>query len=149
MKNHFKNADEAFVYFYDLIGETGTEFDKTKALFNVGFTIENPEQNIINTSFRDWNRKYAEREWQWYLSGDPDATEIAKKAPIWLKMMDSEAKVRSNYGWQWGRNDQLVKIVALLNPHRSPGKPPYQYMMLKSSIPMAMIRHAHMRSNLQ
>ena len=29
-------------------------------------------------------------------------------------MADSDRKVRSNYGWQWERNHQLDKVVAML-----------------------------------
>ena len=54
------------------------------------------------------------REWDWYMSGDPNAEDIAKKAPIWYKMMDSEGCVRSNYGWQWQRNNQLDYVCAKL-----------------------------------
>ena len=83
MRTEFNRADDAFIYFYDLIRYTGVDFDNTKALFNVGFTIKEPMYNKINADFRKWNDTYAEREWQWYLSGDPNAEDIAKKAPIW------------------------------------------------------------------
>jgi thymidylate synthase len=55
------------------------------------------------------------REWQWYLSGDPSAIEISKHAPIWKNMMDEDGNVRSNYGWQWKRNDQIGKVIELLH----------------------------------
>ena len=53
----FKNAQEAFEYYYDLIIQKGIEFNNTKALFNIGFEILNPLDNNINTNFRDWNNK--------------------------------------------------------------------------------------------
>ena len=100
----FSNAQEAFESYYDLISELGDDFDNTKTLFNQGFTILNPLDNKIDTDFRKWSNKYANREWDWYLSGNPNAEEISTHAPIWKKMMDVDGNVRSNYGWQWQRN---------------------------------------------
>lgn len=111
---NFKNAQEAFEHYYNLISETGVDFDSTKTLFNQGFTILNPLDNNINTNYRDWNPKYADREWNWYLSGNPNAEEISKHAPIWKKMMDSNGNVRSNYGWQWQRSYQLDTVISKL-----------------------------------
>ena len=111
MRTEFNRADDAFIYFYDLIRYTGVDFDNTKALFNVGFTIKEPMYNAIHADFRKWSDTYAEREWQWYLSGDPNAEEISKKAPIWNHHMDENGEVRSNYGWQWKRKNQLDYIV--------------------------------------
>ena len=119
IKNSFKNADEAYVYLLDKIITEGVDFDNTKALFNVGFYIEDPMDNFINEPHRKWNPEYAMREWRWYLSGDPSAVEISKYAPIWRNMMDEDGNVRSNYGWQWKRNDQISKVIDLLksNPN--------------------------------
>lgn len=117
--NKFNTADEAFAYFYPLLCKHGYDYGNTRCLFNVGFEITYPLQNEIHTKYRAWNIKYAEREWAWYLSGDPNAEEIAKRAPIWYKMMDSDGNVRSNYGWQWERNHQLDKVVAKLRDDNS------------------------------
>ena len=114
-KNKFYNADEAFDYYYKVLHKQGHAFGDTRCLFNVGFEITNPLQNKIHTSYRSWSYKYAKREWAWYLSGDPSAEEIAKHAPIWYKMMDADGNVRSNYGWQWQREYQLDKVVAILS----------------------------------
>lgn len=120
MKTKFKNAREAFVYFYNEINDNGIVFGDTKALFNVGFTLERPQQkniNVLNPN-RNFNLQYAEAEWQWYLSGDPSIDKLGKIngsiPPIWETMADSDRKVRSNYGWQWERNHQLDKVVAML-----------------------------------
>ena len=120
MKTKFYNAREAFIYFYNEINSNGVAFGDTKALFNVGFTLENPNQkniNVLNPN-RNFNLQYAEAEWQWYLSGDPSIDKLGKIngsiPPIWERMADSERKVRSNYGWQWERNHQLDKVVAML-----------------------------------
>ena len=107
----FKNAQEAFEYFYLNVNKEGFFVNKTKVLYNQGFYILNPLDNKINTSFRKWNLKYAIREWNWYLSGDPSAKEICKFAPIWKKHMDENGEVRSNYGWQWKRNNSLNKVI--------------------------------------
>jgi thymidylate synthase len=118
MRRKFKNADEAYNYFHDKIITDGIPFGDTKALFNVGFTLEKPLENFIFNKERDWNNLYAEAEWQWYLSGDPNIHELGKIygkiPPIWEKMADSYNEVRSNYGWQWQRNDQLDYVVAKL-----------------------------------
>ena len=45
MRTKFKNANEAYNYFHDLIIREGVPFDDTRALFNVGFTLANPLQN--------------------------------------------------------------------------------------------------------
>ena len=120
MKTKFKNAREAFIYFYNKINSNGVAFGDTKALFNVGFTLENPSQkniNVLNPD-RKFNLEYAEAEWQWYLSGDPSIDKLGEIngsiPPIWETMADSDRKVRSNYGWQWERNHQLDKVVAML-----------------------------------
>lgn len=115
MKNEtYNNAQEAFEELYDYVSDRGEWFDNTRAIFNVGIEIINPLDNAINTSYRKWNPTYAEREWKWYLSGDPNAEEIAKKAPIWCNMMDADGNVRSNYGWQWQREHQLEKVIQML-----------------------------------
>lgn len=110
----FKNAQEAFEYYYSEISLLGKDFSDTKAIFNIGFEILNPLDNKINTEFRNWNPNYAEREWKWYLEGNPNAEVISSFAPVWKNMMDDKGEVRSNYGWQWKRNNQLDKIVEQL-----------------------------------
>ena len=57
--NRFTNADEAFQYWYQCIEHYGEDFAGTKALFNVGFEIENPTNNIIRTPWRRWKHDYA------------------------------------------------------------------------------------------
>ena len=110
-RTEFYNANEAFNYFYKEINENGIQFDNTKALFNVGFTLHNPMNNHITSDIRKWNHFYAESEWQWYLSGDPNVEKLGslygKIPPIWEKMADAKGEVRSNYGYQWKRGDQL------------------------------------------
>ena len=111
IRNEFYNANEAFNYFWRKIPEVGVDFDTTKAIFNVGFTIHNPMDNHIKSDIRKWNHFYAESEWQWYLTGDPSIDVLGeiygKIPPIWEKMADCNRQVRSNYGFQWKRKGQL------------------------------------------
>ena len=119
----FKNADEAFNFYYGVIPYEGERFDNTFAMFNQGFTIENPLDRMITNEARNFNVEYAEAEWQWYLSGDPNIIKLGqlygKIPPIWERMADSKGNVNSNYGYQWKRNDQIDYVVAKLkdNPN--------------------------------
>jgi thymidylate synthase len=122
-KNKFNNATEAFDYLLDKIRLDGIDFNGTKALFNVGFYMEDPSQKIIKNKERKFSEKYAESEWLWYLSGDRSVERLGaihgKIPPIWLRMADEDGNVNSNYGWQWKRNNQLYKVIAMLenNPN--------------------------------
>ena len=114
----FRNANEAYEYLHDRIIQDGVDFAGTKALFNVGFYITNPQDNKIINKERDWKLDYAEAEWQWYLSGDRKISklgEIYGKVPeIWKRMADEDGEVNSNYGWQWNRMNQIGQVVAQL-----------------------------------
>ena len=122
-KMSFNSASEAFDYWYWKLFRDGTDFANTKALFNVGFYIENPENNYIANPMRKWSQEYAEAEWQWYLSGDASVDklgEIYGKVPvIWRKMADDYGKVNSNYGHQWKRFDQLDKVIEQLKSNKN------------------------------
>ena len=117
-KSNFKTASEAFDYFFIKIKNKGIDFGDTKALFNVGFYMHNPLEKQIKARYRKWNKKYAESEWAWYLSGDPKIKtlgEIYGTIPaIWKRMANEDGEVNSNYGYQWKRNDQLSKVVKML-----------------------------------
>tara|TARA_Y100000401_G_scaffold53989_1_gene42432 strand:+ start:337 stop:981 length:645 start_codon:yes stop_codon:yes gene_type:complete len=123
MENKFYNANHAYNYLWDHIQETGVDFDNTKAIFNCGFRIEDPMDNHITNIERNWKYEYAEAEWQWYLSGDPNIKKLGqiygKIPPIWERMADSDGNVNSNYGYQWQRNNQIDYVVAKLrdNPN--------------------------------
>lgn len=115
-----ENAQEAFELLFHSILEDGVQTNiGTKALYNVSIYIVNPKDRIIRTSWRKWSSRYAEREWQWYLSQNRSVEEIKKYAPTWDKMHGGDNIVNSNYGWQWNRNDQLKKCVDQLrkNPN--------------------------------
>ena len=118
MTKTFKRANDAYEYYHDKIIIEGVEFGDIKALFNVGFYIENPLDNTIENKERNWNILYAKAEWRWYLSGDRNIKrlgELYDKVPeIWKRMADVDGKVNSNYGWQWKRNDQIDYVIDLL-----------------------------------
>lgn len=108
----FSNAQEAFEHYYDKIIAEGVDFNGTKALFNVNFTITNPMDNEINTEWRKWSKKYAERELAWYISKNPSVEELQKYAPIWKRMhSDRDCIVQSNYGLVLSENRQLQKCI--------------------------------------
>ena len=114
----FRNANEAYEYLHDRIIQDGVDFANTKALFNVGFYITAPMDNKIINRERNWKQEYAEAEWQWYLSGNRNISELGKlygKTPeIWKRMADDKGNVNSNYGWQWQRNAQLDMVIEML-----------------------------------
>jgi thymidylate synthase len=116
----FLNAQEAFEYIYSQIIRYGYNTQVgTRALYDVGFYIEHPSDNNIKTRWRKWNPRYAEREWQWYLSQNRSVEELKKHAPIWDKMHGGDNIVNSNYGWQWGRNNQLDKTIEQLKKDKN------------------------------
>jgi thymidylate synthase len=119
----FETANEAYEYLQDAIIQHGTDFGDTKALFNVGFYILNPTDNVITNRERKWNLEYARAEWQWYISGDRNITKLGKIygkiPPIWIKMADDEGNVNSNYGNQWKRHYQLEKVITKLKTYPS------------------------------
>lgn len=115
----YKNATEAFEDLYGFIMGQGIYTNVgTKAVYNVGFYILNPEQRVITTEWRKFSEKYAEREFAWYMSGDRSVAEIKKFAPIWDKMHGGDNIVNSNYGYQWMRNGQLEKCVKQLKENK-------------------------------
>jgi thymidylate synthase len=122
-KTKFSNANEVFDYFLDKLRIEGIDFDNTKALFNVGFTIENPMDNAIHNRERKFSLDYAKAEWQWYLSSDPKISKLGeiygKIPPIWVKMADENGEVNSNYGYQWNRHTQLSRVIKILKAHNS------------------------------
>lgn len=119
-RQDFLNAQDAFEYVYNQIMKYGHRTKiGTKALYNIGFYIKQPLDNNIKTLWRKWNPKYAEREWQWYLSQNRSVEELKKHAPIWDKMHGGDNIVNSNYGWQWGRNNQLDKTIEQLKKDKN------------------------------
>lgn len=114
----FKNSQEAFEKLYNNISKNGIDYSGTKCLHNIGFEIQNPLENLIKTNYRNWKPDYAELEWNWYLSENKNAIEIAKVAKIWNKCMDINGDVNSNYGWQWSRGKQLDYVINELKQNK-------------------------------
>ena len=116
--NRFKTANEAFEYWYQCIEHYGIDFAGTKTLFNIGFEMTDPTNNIISFDWRKWKLDYAKAEWRWYESGDPSTKKLGElygKVPqIWRHMADEKGNVNSNYGYQWGRNSQLDYVLEKL-----------------------------------
>ena len=106
----FQTVTEAFEFYYEKL-DSQPEHNGTKALYNQMFTIVDTSEKLVTTPYRNFKQDYAEKEWQWYLSENRDATEIAKVAKIWYNHMDERGYVNSNYGWQWSRNKQLEYVI--------------------------------------
>lgn len=115
----YPNAEIAFDHLYNSINIHGEYVNGTKVFYNQGFYIMNPLDNEINIEYRKWNKDYAEYEWKWYLSGNPNGEEISKRAKIWKNHMDENGDIRSNYGWQWLRKSQLDRIIDKLHADKN------------------------------
>jgi len=108
----YKTPTIAFEYLYHYILGKGEDFAGTKAIFNSVFSIQDPTQKVIETPKRKFNKDYADYEWDWYVKGDRDASEIAERAKIWKQMMvPFTTEVNSNYGYFWNYNDQLKRVI--------------------------------------
>jgi hypothetical protein len=62
MRNSYHNANEAYEALLNEVVIHGIDFDNTKALFNCGFYILDPQDNYISNKQRNWSLKYAEAE---------------------------------------------------------------------------------------
>lgn len=111
----YRNANQAFSFLVPHVIKYGQKpSNGTIRLENVGFYMACPTENHITEDWRKWNLKYAEREWNWYLSHSRDVSELQKHAPTWKRMHGGDCQVNSNYGWLWNRNKQLQKAIELL-----------------------------------
>lgn len=115
----YNNATDAFEILFRDIMANGQDFAGTKAMFNVSFAIDNPKDKVVTTPERKFNKDYADYEWDWYLKGDRDASEISERAKIWKQMMvPGTTEVNSNYGYFWNYNDQLNRIIEDLKTNK-------------------------------
>ena len=115
----YKNATDAFELLFSDINANGESFAGTKAKFNVSFTLMDPSDKVIVTPERKFNEDYAEYEWNWYLKGDRDASEISERAKIWKQMMvEGTTEVNSNYGYFWNKNYQLSRVIQELKTNK-------------------------------
>lgn len=115
----FKNATHAFECLFTHVNILGEDFAGTKARFNISFSILDPSDKVITTPQRKFNRPYADYEWDWYKSGNRDASEISEKAKIWKQMMvPGTTEVNSNYGYFWNKNNQLERAIQDLKTNK-------------------------------
>jgi thymidylate synthase len=115
----FSNATMAFEELYKHIIIHGEDFANTKAIFNTSFTLINIHNKVVTTPQRKFNQDYAEYEWNWYKTGNRDATQIAERAKIWkLMMVPNTSEVNSNYGYFWNKNNQLDRAIEDLKTNK-------------------------------
>lgn len=115
----YPTPTSAFENLFHYIIDKGEDFASTKAVFNASFTIQDPSDKVITTPKRKFNQDYAEYEWDWYVKGDRNASEIAERAKIWKHMMiPGTNDVNSNYGYFWNYNNQLVKVIDQLKRNK-------------------------------
>jgi thymidylate synthase len=116
----FKTVTDAFESLYNnIVLDEGELFSGTKAVFNASFTVEDVKQKVVTTPERNFKEEYAEYEWNWYLKGDRDASEISEKAKIWKNMyVGDTTEVNSNYGYFWNYNNQLSRVIADLKKNK-------------------------------
>lgn len=115
----YPTPTSAFENLFHYIIDKGEDFANTKAVFNASFTIQDPSDKVITTPRRKFNQDYAEYEWDWYVKGDRDASEISERAKIWKQMMiPGTNEVNSNYGYFWNYNNQLVKVIDQLKRNK-------------------------------
>lgn len=100
----FFSPSEAFDTTYSEILSQGIEHCGTKAMIGHSFGIRNPQDKVITTPWRNFKEDYAKKEWEWYLSGNRNADEMAKIAKIWKQCQDKNGNVNSNYGYHWKRS---------------------------------------------
>ena len=117
MYSVYQNASAAYSYILEALKDHGNDVGNTLELLNISACIENPLDNIITHPNRKFNVKYAQAEWEWYLSGDRSIKKLkelyGKVPPIW-KNVATDGMVMSNYGWQWNKNNQLSRVIDML-----------------------------------
>lgn len=112
--NTYMNAQEAFEDLYRIINSLGMHDNGTRKMYNVCIKILEPSDNKISTPNRNWNLKYANREWDWYVSRNRSVEQIKKFAPTWDKMHNGNNIVNSNYGFLWNESNQLENVIEKL-----------------------------------
>jgi thymidylate synthase len=118
--NIYDSATHAFEQAYRYVNAYGQFFAGTKAMFNASFTINYPLNRVITTKARNFNQEYSDYEWEWYLKGDRDASEISERAKIWKQMfVEGTTEVNSNYGYFWNYNNQLDRMIDELKANPS------------------------------
>lgn len=122
----YKNLNEAFVESLKLLSKgsiVNSRGSKQREILWHSMMIEDPTALSIEVPARKFRPSYAVTEWLWYLSHNPDVSNIGKLAKIWRDIADEENRVESNYGvwihgninertglnqWEWVR-DELIR----------------------------------------
>ena len=122
----YKNLNEAFVESLKLLSKgsiVNSRGSKQREILWHSMMIEDPTALSIEVPARKFRPSYAVTEWLWYLSHNPDVSNIGKLAKIWQDIADEENRVESNYGvwihgninertglnqWEWVR-DELIR----------------------------------------
>jgi len=98
MTKTFKRANDAYEYYHDKIIREGVNFGDTKALFNVGFYLENPSSRQAAISIYDG------KEHNEYATDTPCTYAI--QFTIMHGRLDMCVTMRSNDLWYGFCNDQ-------------------------------------------
>lgn len=115
MKN-YKNLQQAFFAIVNSLQEAkevNSRGSTQREVIFESFSISDPTDITINIPSRKFSESYAISEWLWYMSSNPDVTNIGKLAKIWRDISDSENCVESNYGcyvlpqFNWVKNELL------------------------------------------
>lgn len=67
-------------------------------IFNVNFFLEEPMNNICTVKPFHTRKKYAEAEFQWYVSGSNKIADMGEFAYLWEQFSDDGIHVNSAYG---------------------------------------------------
>lgn len=111
---NFNNATQAFEHLYYEIINNGEITKTTKQIRNCCLILNLPKNFHINTPWRKWKREYAELEYHWYLTKNRNPDIVANEAKIWNEIRNPDGTVNSNYGFLWNQNDQLNKVIKIL-----------------------------------
>lgn len=112
----FKNINQMYKHYVNVILNNGRTVGNTKELTNVIFTVKDViNNNVIN--IRNISYKYVLAELIWYFSGSNFTEFIGQFANLWKHISDDGVTNNSAYGFilkeKFGFN-QIEKIIELL-----------------------------------
>lgn len=112
----FKNVNQMYKHYVNVILKNGKQVGNTKELTNVIFTVKDViNNNIIN--IRGISYKYVLAELIWYFSGSNSTEFIGQFGDMWNKISDDGVTNNSAYGFILKEKydfDQIEKIIELL-----------------------------------
>lgn len=74
--------------------------DLTKEIVNANLELRIPCRCVLTNPVRTQNKRYLERELQWYLLGTKEVGYIKEYAAKWGEIANADGSVNSAYGWQ-------------------------------------------------